>query len=70
MKSITNELILSTIDKLTDAINNNIAVSSTCNDFDEFNAIENRVLKANIALYKMVLINQNTEKVDRILDGI
>ncbi|MFA5300815.1 MAG: hypothetical protein WC389_21705 [Lutibacter sp.] len=70
MNPTTNELILSTIDKLTDAINNNIAVSKTCNDFDEFNAIENRVLKANIALYKTVLINQNTEKLDKVLDGI
>jgi len=70
MNPTTNELILSTIDKLNIAINNNIAVSKTCNDFDEFNAIETSILKANIALYKMVLINQNTEKLDKVLDGI
>lgn len=70
MEKTTRELILDKIEKAQRAIEVNNEVIEDNPEFEEFNILENELLKANIKLMKKVLIEDDTNVVFNFTDQL
>ena len=70
MEKTTRELILDKIEKAQRAIEVNNEVIEDNPEFEEFNILENELLKTNIKLMKKVLIEDDTNVVFNFTDQL
>lgn len=70
MEKQTRELILDKIDQQKQKIELNNQIIKANPEFEEFNTLENNLLKANIKLLKEVLINDDTNVIFEFIDQL